>query len=463
MFDYARYPEELGVSSQGIMDFLDLAEKKGLEFHSLLLLRHGKVACKLEWQPYSAYTPHTLFSLSKSFCSCAAGFAVAEGLLHYTDTVISVLPDKAPREPEQWLRQMTLSDLLCMGGGLARATDSFPPHIADLCKRGLSYPMAHEPGTYFDYNTFGTYLVSAMVQRKTGMTCRDYLMPRLFDKLKIARPQWDCCPMGINVGGFGLRLTCEDIAKFGQLLLQDGLWEGQRVLPEGWVALATGKKIDNYKDDINSDWQQGYGYQFWRTRQGRYRGDGMFGQVCMVDKGKDTVIAATAGIHEMGSEMDAIHDLLIPAVDAPPASPEVRAALQVRVKTLGYPFPADDGSGWDVTGSYLCRGGKRLRLETLRNGMMSLHYVQKKMRMPAMFLLSSGTPHRGESTLTSFGGSPLAYLGAYGWDKGVLKAVIRMPEDPGTIKAEIRFREDKAELTLSGTMLNEPVTVFTRC
>jgi CubicO group peptidase (beta-lactamase class C family) len=463
MFDYAEYPEELGISSKGIMDFLEQAEHKRLEFHSLLLLRHGKVACKLEWHPYSAFVPHTLFSLSKSFCSCAAGFAVSEGLLQYTDTVVSVLPDKIPHNPSKWLQQMTMGDLLCMGGGLSRASDSFPQKETDLCRHGLHYPLEHEPGTWFDYNTFGTYLVSAMVQRKTGMTCRDYLMPRLFDKLKITKPQWDSCPMGINRGGYGLRLACEDIAKFGQLLLQDGMWEGKRVLPEGWISLATGRKIDNYRDDITSDWQQGYGYQFWRTREGRYRGDGMFGQICLVDPAKDTVVAITAGIPDMRGELDSLHDLLLPAVGAPPANKETQSALKEKIKALGYPFPSDDGSGWDVTGSYLARGGKHLRVETLAGKQIALYYTQKNIQASAVFLLDCVSPHAGESTLTSNGGAPLVYLGAYGWDKGTLQADIRMPGDPGTIKARFTFKENTLMLTLSGTCLNEPETVFAKC
>ena len=259
---HAATPEEAGISSQGILDFIDRAEKQGLEFHSLMVLHKGQVACALNWAPYDLELPHTLFSLTKSFTSAAAGFAVGEGLMHYEDSIADILPDKLTKASDPKLKQVTLHSLLCMGSGLDPLSNRVPRRQEDWAKVALAYPVLHEPGTHFHYNSMGSYLVSAMVQKVTGQTCRDYLMPRLFDKLGIAKPQWDSCPLGISMGGYGLHLNCEDIAKFGQLLLQDGLWQGERVLPEGWVKRATQAYTDNSGFNNHIKWGLNYSYQF---------------------------------------------------------------------------------------------------------------------------------------------------------------------------------------------------------
>ncbi len=427
MLTYAKTPEEAGVASRGLLDFLDTLSQKGLEVHAAMVLRHGKVAGVMEFSPYTAYAPHMLFSLSKSFCSCAVGFAVAEGLLRYEDKVLDILPDKAPKNPGEWLRRLTLADLLCMGSGLDPKSDQ-DRHGKDWAKQVLSYNIEYEPGTHFHYNSMNTYLASCMVQRVTGMTCRDYLAPRLFDKIGIQTPDWDSCPMGVNCGGWGLHLSCEDIAKFGQLLLQHGVWEGERVLPEGWVEHATSKKIDNYNGDINNDWQQGYCQQFWRTRGGRYRGDGAYGQICMVDEQNDAVIAVTAGLNDMGAEFDAIHDHIIPALGK--ASDEkTQAALAARLKTLSYPFPEDDGTGRDLSGLYRSEDGHTMNIaQTGEKITMTLTDEDGATRC----VFTTGKPYRGKRRAGRGTDVALTYLAQYGWQKGELRMLVRMPGSPFT-------------------------------
>ena len=256
-------PEDAGVSSAGLRAFIRAAREAtgSVQFHSLILLRHGKTVCRMNWVPYDDITPHTLYSLSKSFCSAAAGFAVSEGLLKWDSSVADVLPEEIP-EGRDDLKNVTLETLLCMGSGLDPESDSQPSdQNVTWAGHVLSHKLQYAPMTHFHYNTMGTYLVSCMVQKAAGQNIRDYLMPRLFAKLGIEKPQWDMSPQGVCCGGFGLHLSSEDIARFGQCLLDHGMWNGEQVLPKGWMELATREHIANYEGERQegNEWGQGYG------------------------------------------------------------------------------------------------------------------------------------------------------------------------------------------------------------
>jgi CubicO group peptidase (beta-lactamase class C family) len=155
-------------------------------------------------------------------------------------------------------------------------------------------------------------MLSAIVQKVTGRTILEYLTPRLFEPLGIESPQWDTSPQGVSIGGYGLFLRTEDIAKFGQLYLQRGMWNGKQILPAEWVDQATSKQVSNGSDPDN-DWDQGYGFQFWRCRHNAYRGDGKNGQYCIVLPEKDAVIAITANEKDMQAELNIVWDKLLPA------------------------------------------------------------------------------------------------------------------------------------------------------
>ncbi len=445
------FPEELGISSLAVEAFLDGAREQGLDFHSVIMLRHGKVAVAMNWAPYALNNPHTLFSLSKSFCSAAAGFAVAEGLLSYDDKVLDVLKDKAPANPDKGLKKVTLRHLLTMSSGLEPKSDTRVLREKDWVSRALSLKTDHEPGTNFHYNTTGTYLVSAMVQKVAGMPVRDYLMPRLFDKLGIARPQWDVCPMGITAGGYGLHLSCNDIAKFGQLLLNNGKWEGKQVLPKGWVKMATDKSIENAQKPEDSDWAQGYGFQFWRTRGDRYRGDGMFGQVCLVDEKQDIVLAVTAGINNMGAEMNLLKDTLLNGVTMKPASQAKQRAVKKRIAALSYPLVTDDGTGRDLTGSYLASGNRRLRVEMRSDGRVVMHlYRGGRRTYNYMFSVKNGTPHEGEMSWGIPLEAPEPYRGSCGFTDGAFAFELRFPYAPYTWQGTLTPKGNDLELVLKG-------------
>ncbi|MFZ4506460.1 MAG: serine hydrolase domain-containing protein [Fimbriimonas sp.] len=301
-------PERAGLPSSAVREFL--AQADGLGIHSLLLLRGGSVIVEANWAPYSADVPHVLHSLSKSFTSTAVSFAIAEGLLTLDDTVVGFFPDRLPEVVSENLAAMRVRDLLTMSCGHADE----PPRMFmqdDWPRAFLAHPVPHAAGTHFVYNSIATYMVAAILARVTGEELLGYLKPRLFDPIGIEGMSTSHCPEGVAHGGFGMRATVDAIARFGQLYLQDGVWDGERVLPEGWVQVATCAHVSNGTDP-ESDWAQGYGFQFWRCRHGAYRGDGAFGQYCVVHPELDFVLAVTSGIYDMGAILNAVWTHLLP-------------------------------------------------------------------------------------------------------------------------------------------------------
>ncbi len=323
-------PEALGIDSSAIASFVEAAEAQVGGLHSLMLVRHGQVAAEAWWSPYAPERPHQLFSLSKSFTSTAVGLAVAEGRLTVEDTVLSFFEAEAPRRVSRNLAAMCVKHLLAMNTGhdLDTTEAMILRRGGDWARAFLSLPIEHRPGSHFLYNTGATYMLSAIVQRLTGQTLLDYLTPRLFEPLGIAGATWESCPKGVNTGGFGLSVRTEDIACLGQLYLQKGLWQGQRLLPAEWVDEATAAHSDNSSQPA-PDWQQGYGYQFWRCRHGAYRGDGAFGQYCLVMPAQDAVLAITSGVRDMQVVLDLVWQHLLPAMTAAPLAADAAAAASL--------------------------------------------------------------------------------------------------------------------------------------
>jgi len=316
------------MSSSAILAFVEAADRDIDSLHSLMLLRHGKVVAEGWWSPYAPELPHMLFSLSKSFTSSAIGLAVAEGLLTVDDRVLSFFPDETPAEVSENLAAMRVRDLLSMSTGQAEdALDRLDePNWAKIF---LARPVPYEPGTHFLYNSTATYMLSAILQKLTGQMLLEYLTPRLLEPIGIRDATWETCPRGINTGGWGMNIKTEDIARFGQMYLQKGTWHAKRILPEAWIDEATAYHSDNRGNATNEnvDWQQGYGYQFWRCQHNAYRGDGAFGQYCVVMPDQDVVLAITSGLDNMQSVLDLVWGILLPAMQ-PDALPEDAAAEQ---------------------------------------------------------------------------------------------------------------------------------------
>jgi len=307
-------PEEQGVSSGALLGFVQDAGQKLDALHSFILVRHGHVVAEGWWSPYGAAEPHSLYSLSKSFTSTAVGLAISEGKLSISDPVLKFFPDETPADPGKNLSSMRVRDLLRMATGQRDDDLRTFPFASDknLVRAFLELPVPDKPGTHFVYNTAATYMLSAIVQKVTGQTVLEYLRTRFFEPLGIAQPTWDASAQGINFGGFGLSLRTEDIAKFGQLYLQKGSWAGKQLIPAAWVEAATSLQIANGSDP-DSDWDQGYCYQFWRCTHGFYRADGAFGQYCVVMPEYDAVIAITSATRDLPSVLKLVWSDVLPA------------------------------------------------------------------------------------------------------------------------------------------------------
>jgi CubicO group peptidase (beta-lactamase class C family) len=323
-------PEAQGISSQAISEYLAETDKIHT-MHSFMFVRHGKVIAEGWWSPESPEKPHILNSVSKSFTSTAIGLAIADGKLRLDDPVLKFFPAEAPASPSDNLKAMRVRDLLTMSCGhdIETRFDRGQPSV----KQFLAHPVPHQPGTHFQYNTPGSYTLSAILTRTTGQTALEYLKPRLFEPLGIEPPEWIASPEGYSAGGYGLYLRTEDIAKFGQLYLQKGLWNGKQLIPRDWIAQATSKQVSNDESGhskMGDDWKQGYGFQFWRCTHGAFRGDGAAGQFCLVLPEQDAVIAITADTGDMQGELNVVWAKLYPAFQAAPL-PE-NPADQIKLK-----------------------------------------------------------------------------------------------------------------------------------
>lgn len=332
-------PEEQGISSTAILRFLDAVANSGQEFHSLMILRHGSVVAEGWWAPYSAEHRQQLYSASKSFTSTAIGFAVSEGYLSVDDPVIKFFPDLLPDEISDNLANLKVKNLLSMSVGHAK--DSILTLEASLEgipweKTFLSIPVDFEPGSHFLYNSGASFMLSAIVKRVTGYTAHEYLHPRLYEPLNIADATWTENFEGINMGASHLRMKTENLAKFGQLYLQKGKWNGKQEISEKWVAEASSKQVENGHND--SSWGFGYGYQFWLNPPGGFRADGAFGQFSMIFPEQDAVVAITSESINTKTAMQMVWDILVPAMECgtlPPAVAEQKQ-LMTNLEELKY-------------------------------------------------------------------------------------------------------------------------------
>jgi CubicO group peptidase (beta-lactamase class C family) len=436
-------PEQQGVASSRILEFVHALENQIHEIHSLMLLRHGNVIAEGWWSPYGRDYPHKLFSLSKSFTSTAVGLAVNEGYFSIDDSVLSFFPDESPAEVNEHLAAMRVRHLLTMTTGHVVDTWANMFDRSNDCwiKGFFEVPVTHAPGTHFLYNTGATYMLAAIVQKTTGMKLLDYLQPRLFEPLGIENLTWDESPQGIVMGGIGLNLKTEDIARFGQLYLQKGMWQGKQILPESWVTEATSFQVAN-GDYALSDWAQGYGYQFWRCRHGAYRGDGAFGQYCIVMPEQDAVLAMTGGVDalEMQPPLDLVWQILLPAMcpDALPYDSAAHEKLITKLSALA--FQPMQGQPTSPVASQISGRAYKVDVNALDLESITLNFTEagcavtlKTSTDEDTILSGYGVWQRGQTTLLKephvFTPTQIAVSGAWTADS-TFTMVIRLYETP---------------------------------
>jgi CubicO group peptidase (beta-lactamase class C family) len=449
-------PESLGVDPAAVTKFIDEIEKARLELHGFMALRHGAVAAEGCWKPYASEKPHMLFSLSKSFTSTAVGFAVSEGLLTVDDPVLGFFPEDAPEVPGKYWPEMKVRHLLSMSTGHAVDTTGFMAGRKDgnWARGFLMRPLKYKPGTHFLYNTGASYMLSAIVQKVTGKRLLDYLTPRLFRPLGIEGAAWEQCPKGVDKGGFGLSKRTEDIAKFGQFLLQRGMWEGQQLLPAAWVDEATRKHIDNGAADGTNDWGEGYGYQFWRCVPGCYRGDGAFGQFCIVMPGQDAVVAITSGVGDMGAVMKLVWSILLPAMkDGIKENPQARQAMEDRLAGLKYDPPVMMANSPMEAET----AGKTYALEKSPDRRKTVQYAFGTDALEANIKSSRGRIPDSHGGGRSMGGYSKVFYGRGKW----LRGTVSTPMGPEEAFASFTWEDDNT-LLLTARLVRTPFVMTER-
>jgi CubicO group peptidase (beta-lactamase class C family) len=328
-----------GVDPAGVLAFVDAVDAdQSVELHGLMVLRHGYVVAEGWWAPHTAERTRLVYSLSKSFTSTALAFAVDEGLVDLDDTVLQHFPEYADEVVDPRSRSLTLRHLISMASGHDR--EMWPEAVArdseDPVRGFLLTPPEATPGSVFAYSQPCTYTVAAVIQRRAGQRLSEYLGPRLLDPLGIDPVAWFCMPPGREQGFSGLFARAEDVAKLGQLYLQGGRWDEQQLIPESYVAQAASRAVATAGADADKvDWSQGYGYGFWMSRHG-YRGDGAFGQFCLVLPEQDAVVAITGGTEAMQAVLDHVWEHLLPSLGGGTEIVEdAHPHLAERLRTLG--------------------------------------------------------------------------------------------------------------------------------
>lgn len=319
--------QQENIKPNAIANYLKAIEKEKMDLHSVMILRNGKVVAENWFGEHTANTPHTLFSVSKTFTAMAVGFAQQEGLLKVTDKVTTFFPDYLPESISKNLANLEIKDLLTMSVGHDVSVFSLANRRArsDWRKWFLAQEIDVEPGTEFSYNSVGSYMLSAIVQKVTGEKVIDYLYPRLLRPLGITGAVWSETGEGINSGGWGLNIKTEDMAKFGQFILQKGRWDDKQLISETWINEMSSKHIESRRTDMTdelyektkktSDWTQGYGYQMWRCHPyGAFRADGANGQFIIIIPEKNAVVVNTANIADMQASIDLIWKHIVSAM-----------------------------------------------------------------------------------------------------------------------------------------------------
>ncbi len=339
-------PESVGITSAAVEHFLDRLEGY-TEMHGVMLMRHGKVFTEGWWAPYAPGIPHGLQSHSKTLCSMAIGIAITEGILSLDEKLIDIFPDKAPENPSPFLQEMTVYHMLSMTAGF----DGMPKPQGDWVKSMLAMPVVHQPGTVFRYNSGLSNLMAQVIYKKTGASILEYLKPRLFDKIGINADNIRCWAMqdGLELAGGGVLATNEDNIRIMKLLLDGGCWNGERILSEEYVRLATTKRCETLgfhgETREGLDITSGYGFQMWMCRyKDAFRADGHFGIYTIACPEKDMIVSITQldtlKVTGRTDAMDAVWELMDSAVDQPLAENyESNSALLYRLNHLCIQHP----------------------------------------------------------------------------------------------------------------------------
>lgn len=287
-------PESVGIGSEMIEELLDNLDTSYTEMHGIMIMRHGKVCAEGWWHPYAPGIPHMDASLTKSYIGTAVGIAYTEGKLRLEERIADIFGELLPENPGEYLSALQIRDVLCMGNGM----ESEPYPTKNWIRDFLGTEIVHEPGTAYYYNSTGSSILAAVIERKTGVRADLYLAEKLFSRIGIdaEKVMWMYMPDGTPVGGGGLFTTTEDNLRLFKLYADGGVWEGERILAADYVEMAV--TVQNKSSDwereagVGKEYSHGYGFQIWRCGQfDAYRGDGAMGQFAIVFPALDMIIA----------------------------------------------------------------------------------------------------------------------------------------------------------------------------
>lgn len=396
-FTPAPSPEELGIPSQAILNFLERIDAERINMHGFLLVRHNRIAAEGYWAPWSAERKHRIYSVSKSFVALAVGMMIDEGKLTLDDRVADYFPDKLPQTLHPWLAASTVRDLLMMA--TAHSSTSYTRDDPDWVWTFFNKAPSHPPGTIFSYDTAATVVLTAIVERLAGMPFLDYMRPRFLDRIGFSADAW-CVrtPEGGSWGGSGVICTLRDLAKVALACMNGGMWGNEQVLPADYVAAATAKQIDNA---IRGNW--GYGYQIWRERENGFSFRGMGSQFAICLPNKEfifTCIADTQGAPAGSAIPDVMYEeIYTHLADAPlPEDSNTNAALSAKIERLAV-LPLQGQSDSPVAAAI---DGRWYALEANPMGIT---------RMRLTFNSEQGQRDRGTWEYTNGQGDNLLYFG----------------------------------------------------
>lgn len=454
-------PEEQGIPSASLTLLLDsLMAIPRTDIHSVMVLRHGHVVAEMWPAPFAPEYRHTMYSCSKTFVSAAVGLAIEDNRLRLDDRVGAFFPDQLPDTVSSELAAMTVRDLLTMTSGITPDWQ-MRNHCTDWIRTWLAKPLV-TPGTKFQYDSLCTYLLAAIVQKATGMTLLEYLKLKLFNPMHITEVAWEESPEGFNTGGWGLHIQTESLAKFGQLLLDRGVWDGEQLLPASWVE-------EMMKEQVKGS---GYGYQMWMGElPGSARADGALGQYILVYPDKDVVVVITeCTLTDGRAQRRQVVDLLLSktseqelevgrdykrlqriqtTASLPLASGKAVSPLDKDYTECTITLPKNK-YGWQSLGLYFDRSNKEVAVNlTDKDGTSGkLLFGYRRWEKASVNLF----PPYSISPIDSFKGidGPFWVAGSYGWtatDELNLKA--HYVNWISALDITIRFLGDKAEVTVS--------------
>lgn len=312
MLERALFPEQVGVDSDVVRQYIDYLESISLRADSVMVLRNGKVACECHWTPMTADTPHDMFSLSKSITSTAIGIAYDEGIIDLNTKVypkyFSYKLSQLKGQQKEWAEKITIHDLVSMRAGVVTPIIDDKEKNTDWLQAFLDSKITFEPGTDFKYVSENAFVLSWILQKETGLTLTEYLTPRLYEPLGMKIPHWDCNQQDVDAGGWGLNLTAEDMGKIALLYLNKGEYNGKRIFSEDWYNLAvtpyTPKTYPVFTDKSE------YGYQIWidhETPDVTYRFTGLYGQFIFMFPKYDAAVVLTAADNRDGEIISSLY------------------------------------------------------------------------------------------------------------------------------------------------------------